>query len=133
MEAEYVALEEKEKQQWIWIFEQLRDPVHQLRQEMIEGIEYSLYTLEFAKGPAGHAKTDLEANGQGIVVRKKRFATYLENMIQEFLAKREGFLKDWCTFKELDFASLRDGAKPLDHLLHERHHSQLFLMLDVSG
>lgn len=131
-EAEYVALEEKEKQQWIWIFDQLRDPVYRLRQAMMEGLEHSLYTLEFAKRPATHAKADLEATGPGILLGEKGFAIYLENMIQEFLVKREGFLKEWCAFKGIDFASLRDGAKPLDHPLHERHQSQLFLVLDVS-
>jgi hypothetical protein len=131
-EAELIALEEKEKEQWKWIFEQLRDPVHRLQQAMAEGLDHSLYTLEFAKRPASHAKTDLEANGPGTLFVKKGFAPYLENMIQEFLGKREGFLKEWCSFKGVKYPPDENGVNISDSPLHERHQSQLYLILDVS-
>ena len=131
-EAELVSLEEKEKEQWKWIFEQLRDPVRRLQQAMVEGLDHSLYTLEFAKRPASHTKTDLEANGPGALFVKKGFAPYLENMIQEFLRKREGFLKEWCSFRGVEYPPERNSTNPPDSPLHERHQSQLYLILNVS-
>ena len=131
-EAELISLEEKEKEQWLLIFERLRDPVHRLQQAMVEGLDHALYTLEFAKRPASHAKTDLEANGSGTAFVKKGFSPYLENMIQEFLGKREGFLKEWCSSKGIEYPPDGDNVKRLDSPLHERHQSQLYLILDVS-
>lgn len=131
-DAEFAALEEKEKQQWIWIFEQLRGPVHQLQQAMIDGLEHSMYTLEFAKRTGTHAKMDIEANGAGSLPGEKGFATLLESKIQEFLTKRESFLKEWCALKGVDYPLKRDGIQLLDSPLHERHQSQLYLVLDVS-
>jgi hypothetical protein len=129
---ELVALEEKERQRWAWIFEQLRTPVHRLQQAMIEGLEHSLYTLEFAKRPKSHSNTDIEANGSGSFFGAKAFAPFLESRIQEFLGNRESFLKEWSAFKGMGYLSKRDGVEPLDHPLHERHQSQLYIILDVS-
>lgn len=132
-EAEFAALEEKEKEQWTWIFDKLQGPVHQLQQAMIEGLEHCLYTLEFAKRPKSHSKTDIEATGSGFVFGAKAFAPFLEARIQEFLRNRESFLKEWCAFKGMDYPPKVDGVDPSDHPLHERHQSQLYLVLDVSN
>jgi hypothetical protein len=131
-EAESVALEEKEKQQWTLIVEQLRGPVHQLQQTMINGLEHSMYMLEFAKRPATHIKMDIEANGVGSLPGDKGFAPFLEGKIQEFLARRESFLKEWCALKGVDYPLKKDAAQLSDHPLHERHQSQLYLVLNVS-
>jgi hypothetical protein len=131
-EAEFVALEEKEKQQWTWIFDKLQDPVHRLQQAMIEGLEHCLYKLEFAKRPKLHSKTDIEANGSQSFFGLKAFAPCLESRIQEFLTSRESFLKQWCAFKGMDYPSKIEGIEPSEYPLHERHQSQLYLVLDVS-
>jgi hypothetical protein len=130
-ELELNALEEKEKEQWRWIFEQLRGPVQRLLQAMIEGLDHSTYALEFAKRPAS-SKTDLEANGLDSQPGGKGFAAHLEKMIQDFLEQREGPLKEWCALKGMDGPSQENSMKPLDYPLHQRHQAQLFLFLDVS-
>jgi hypothetical protein len=130
-ESELNALEEKEKEQWRWIFEQLRGPVRQLLQAMIEGLDHSTYALEFAKRPAS-SKTDLEAKGLDSQPGGKGFAVHLEKMIQDFLEQREGPLKEWCASKGMDDPSQKNSMKPLDYPLHQRHQAQLFLFLDVS-
>jgi hypothetical protein len=130
-ESELNALEEKEKEQWLWIFEQLRGPVRQLLQVMIEGLDHATYALEFAKRPAS-SKTDLEANGLDSQPGGKGFATHLEKMIQDFLEQREGPLKEWCASKGMDDPSQKNSMKPSDYPLHQRHQAQLYLFLDVS-
>ncbi|KAG0652725.1 hypothetical protein D0Z07_0346 [Hyphodiscus hymeniophilus] len=129
-EAEFVALEEKEKQEWNWIFDKLQRPVHKLQQAMIEGLDHCLYTLEFAKRPKDHANIDIEASPSGSYFVGKAFAPFLESKIQEFLSNRENFLKEWCAFKCLDYPK-RDGVEPSEYPLHERHQSQLYLVLDL--
>jgi hypothetical protein len=131
MEADIMALEEKEKQQWTWSFDKLQGPVHQLQQAMIEGLDHCLYTLEFAKRSKSHAKVDIEASGSGSCFVGKAFAPFLESKIQEFLRNRESFLKEWCAFKGMDYPK-SDGVEPSEYPLHERHQSQLYLILDVS-
>jgi hypothetical protein len=130
-ESELNALEEKEKEQWRWIFEQLRGPVRQLLQAMMEGLDHSAYTLEFAKRPAS-SKTDLEASGLDSRPGGKGFAAHLEKMIQDFLEQREGPLKEWCAAKGMDDPAQKDSMKPSDYPLHQRHQAQLYLFLDVS-
>jgi hypothetical protein len=130
-ESELNALEKKEKEQWHWIFEQLRGPVRQLLQAMIEGLDHSACTLEFAKRPAS-SKIDLEAKGLDSQPGGKGFAAHLEKMIQEFLEQREGPLKEWCASKGMDDPSQRNSMKPSDYPLHQRHQAQLYLFLDVS-
>jgi len=130
-ESELKALEEKEKEQWHWIFEQLRGPVRQLLQAMIEGLDHATYNLEFAKRPAS-SKPDLEANGLDSQPGGKGFATHLEKMIQDFLEQREGPLKEWCASKGMDDPSQKNSMKPSDYPLHQRHQAQLYLFLDVS-
>jgi hypothetical protein len=130
-ESELTALEEKEKEQWRWIFEQLRGPVRQLLQAMVEGLDHSTYALEFAKRPAS-SKTDLEAKGLDSQPGGKGFAVHLEKMIQDFLEQRKGPLKEWCASKGMDDPSQKNSMKPLDYPLHQRHQAQLFLFLDVS-
>ena len=130
-EADFVALEEKEKQQWTWIFEKLQGPVHQLQEAMIEGLDHCLYSLEFAKRPKTQTQIDIEASVSGSYFTGKAFAPFLESKIQEFLKNRESFLKEWCAFKGMDYPK-SDGVEPSKNPLHERHQSQLYLVLDVS-
>jgi hypothetical protein len=108
-ESELNALEKKEKEQWRWIFEQLRGPIRQLLQAMIEGLNHSTYALEFAKRPAS-SKPDLEAKGLDSQPGGKGFAAHLEKMIQDFLKQREGPLKEWCTSKGMDDPSATPAA-----------------------
>jgi hypothetical protein len=131
-ESELNALEEKEKEQWQWIFDQLRGPVRKLQQAMMEGLDHALYTLELAKRPRSSTKSDIEANVLERSPGEKGFAVNLENRIQEFLQQREGPLKEWCTSKGMDDPSQRESTKPSDYPLHQRHQSQLYLVLDVS-
>lgn len=131
-ESEFNYLEDKEKRQWKWILEQLGGPVRRLQQAMIEGFDHCLYTLELAKRPASPAKTDLEANSPGCSPGERGFAKYLENMIEDFLGQREGLLKEWCAEKGMDDPSQLNAMKPSDYPLHERHQSQLYLVLYVS-
>jgi hypothetical protein len=130
-ESELNALEEKEKEQWRWIFEQLRCPVRQLLQAMIEGLDHFTYALEFAKRPAS-SKLDLEAKGLDSQPGGKGFAAHLEKAIQDFLEQRKGPLKEWCTSKGMDDPSQKNSMKPSDYPLHQRHQAQLYLFLDVS-
>lgn len=124
-ESESNSLEDKEKGQWKEILEQLNDRVRRLQQTVIEGFDHSLYTLELVKRPVSPANTDLEANSPGCSPGERGFAKCLENMIQDFLRQREGPLKEWCAASQLN------GMKPSDYPLHERHQSQLYLILDV--
>lgn len=130
-ESELSALEEKEREQWRWIFEQLRGPVRQLLQAMIEGLDHSSYALEFAKRPAA-SKVDLEAKGLDSQPGGNGFAAHLEKKIQDFLEQREGPLKEWCASKGMDDPSQKNSMKPSDYPLHRRHQAQLYLFLDVS-
>jgi hypothetical protein len=130
-ESELNALEEREKEQWRWIFEQLRGPVRQLLQAMIEGLDHASYGLEFAKRPAS-SRLDLEANGLDSQPGGKGFAAHLEKTIQDFLEQREGPLKEWCASKGMDDPSQKNSMKPSDYPLHRRHQAQLYLFLDVS-
>lgn len=63
--SEIESLEANEKEQWRWMFEELRGPVQQLVQVMLEGLDYSFQKLEFAKRPRKAAKSDLEAKVVG--------------------------------------------------------------------
>lgn len=123
------AREEKEKQQWHWIFEQIRGPTQQLLQKMTEGLDHSMYALRLEKPPA-FSRSDLEANGN-------HTAMQLGEMIENFLEQRRGPLMSWCAEKGMDepsqMESLRSGMKSADYQLRERHQFQLYLFLDVSS
>lgn len=129
------ALEEKEKEQWQWIFELLQFRVQKLKDAMLEGLQHFLYTLEFEKRPKPTAKADIEASGSNSTASspgEKGFASRLEMMISEYMSQREGPLKEWCTSKGMDPSSHGRDVKPPEYPLHERHQSQLYLILDVS-
>jgi hypothetical protein len=130
--SDFNALEDKEKWQWKDILEKMNYPVMRLQQAIAEGLSHSLYTLEFAKRPAPSVAADPEANGSECLPGEKGFAKYLENMIQDFLGLREGLLNEWCIEKGMDAPSQMSTMEPSDYQLHERHQSQLYLILDVS-
>ncbi|KAL5330238.1 hypothetical protein ACEPPN_003764 [Leptodophora sp. 'Broadleaf-Isolate-01'] len=128
------ALEEKEKEQWQWIFELLQFRVQKLKDAMLEGLQHFLYTLEFEKRPKPTAKADIEASGSNSTASspgEKGFASRLEMMISEYMSQREGPLKEWCTSKGMDPSSHGRDVKPPEYPLHERHQSQLYLILDL--
>ncbi|KAH9213556.1 hypothetical protein DL95DRAFT_524402 [Leptodontidium sp. 2 PMI_412] len=128
------ALEEKEKEQWQWIFELLHFRVQKLKDAMLEGLQHFLYTLEFEKRPKSTAKADIEASGSSSTASspgEKGFASRLEMMISEYMSQREGPLKEWCTSKGMDPSSHGRDVKPPEYPLHERHQSQLYLILDL--
>lgn len=129
------ALEEKEREQWQWIFELLHSRVQRLKDAMLEGLQHFLYTLEFEKRPKSAAQPDIEASGSDSTAGspgEKGFASRLEAMISEYAAQREGPIKEWCTGKGMDSNPNGSEANPSDYPLHDRHQSQLYLILDVS-
>jgi hypothetical protein len=126
------ASERNEKERWDWIFEQLQGPTHRLLLVMIEGLDHTLYTLEFAKRPHTAVTSDIEGKGLDHQPGDKGFADRLERAIQEFLHQREGPLKEWCTSKGMDSKPQGDGPNLSNDTLHERHQSQLYLLLNVS-
>lgn len=132
IESDLNSLEDEEMEQWKDILGKLNYPVHRLQQAVIEGIDHSLYTLELAKRPVSPVKTDLEEYSLGCSTGKISPAKGLENMIQDFLGRREGLLREWCTEKGVDDSSQLNGMAPLDNQLHQRHQSQLYLILNVS-
>lgn len=125
------SLEENEKGQWKEMLEKLVDPTEQLQRAIIDGLDHSLYTLEFAKRPASRFKADLEANGPDCSPGERGSAKRLETGIQDFLGRCEEILNEWCAEKGMDTPQLK-SMKPTDYPLHERHQSQLYLILDVS-
>jgi hypothetical protein len=126
------ASERNEKERWHWIFEQLQGPTHRLLQVMIEGLDHALYTLEFAKRPHTAATSDIEGKGLSHPPGDKGFSDRLERAIQEFLDQREGPLREWCTSKGMDSMPHGDSPHSSTDTLHERHQSQLYLLLNVS-
>jgi hypothetical protein len=130
-ESESKLLEVIEKGQWEETLGQLNGRVKQLQQAMIEGFNHALYTLELARSPLPRARADLEANSVGCLPGERGFAECLENMIRDFLSQREGPLKEWCSEKRMDDPSQLNGMKPSAYSSHERHQSQLYLILDV--
>lgn len=52
-------------------------------------------------------------------------------MIKEVLLQPEISLKEWCVEKGMDDPSHLDSMKLLEYSSHERHQSQLYLILDV--
>jgi hypothetical protein len=130
-ESESNLLETMEQDQWKGILEQLNYRIKRLQQTMVEGFDHALYTLELAKRPLSSAKADLEANSPGCSPGERGFADCLENMIRDGLLQRETPLKEWCAGKGMDDPSHLDGMKRLEYPSHERHQSQLYLILDV--
>ena len=124
---ELQSVEGSEVEQWQRLLGQLRAPVQQLLQAMIEGLDYAFYTLELTKKPAFTTKTDLEAKGFDYSSEGKGIAMFLEKTIQNFLKEREDPMKEWCRLNEMDHVVERHSKKPL----FQRHQSQLYVVLYV--
>lgn len=131
-EAEYVHLRDREREQWQWICGQLCDRAQQLQKGMIIGLDESLYALRLGKRPASSVRTDLEANGHNYSPENRDWVAHCEGMIQQFLKERQGPLEDWCASKGMDDSSQQNYATQQDYPLHQRHLSQVHLVLDVS-
>lgn len=116
-----------EEELWKWIFQQLQEPSRLLWQAMLEGIDYSLFTLGFTRKPAFLTKEELTSRGADLPSGEKGFAAYLENSMQNFLAAREEPLKKWCKWNGI---ARSPGANSKSPLL-QRHQTQLYLILDV--
>ncbi|KIV89174.1 hypothetical protein, variant [Exophiala mesophila] len=116
-----------EEELWKWIFQQIQEPSRQLWQAMLEGIDYSLFTLGFTKKPAFMTKEELASRGADLPSGKKGFAAYLEDSMQNFLAAREEPLKKWCKWNGL---ARSPGVSSKSPLL-QRHQTQLYLILDL--
>lgn len=119
---------EVERQQWRWIFQQTRGPTEQLLQAMDEGIDYIMYSLRLRKKSVA-IRSDHEAN-------RNVAAKHLDQMIGDYLGRRQGPLKAWFAWKGMDQPSqveaLKSGMKPADSGIRERHQFELYLFLDVS-
>lgn len=131
-ESELNALENEEKESWTWIFEKFQDPVSHLEQTVLEGLDHSLYTLEFAKKPVTPTKSDIEANTAGSSTETFNCADRLEHAIQRFMTERQGPLREWCTSKGMDDPFRGDTMKTTRYPLHERHKSQLHVILNMN-
>ncbi|KUJ08768.1 uncharacterized protein LY89DRAFT_764104 [Mollisia scopiformis] len=130
-EKEFGTLEAKEKEQWHVIFEQLHEPILELQKTMAEGLDHSLYQLELVKKPKVAVRGDVEASAEDNGPGRKGFAKRLETGIEQFLKQREGPLREWCAEKGMDHSTERDSMKPNHYPLHQRHQSQLYLILDL--
>ena len=119
------SLTDVEKEQWARLFNQVEPAYRLLWHAMVEGLDYGFYTLKITKKPAFSTKAELEARASesGNV---KGFAGYLEKAINHFLTEREGPLKEWCAMNGME------ETRPNDRTAHQRHTSQLYLLLDVS-
>lgn len=126
-------LEEKEKDEWIWLFEKLHGPVEQLKQAMIEGIDHASCTLEITKRPKSPPRADIEAKGYGSSLDGNECAAHLEKSIRDFIQQREAPLREWCTSKGMDEPSDKSSSRQTNYPLHQRHQAQLYLVLDVSS
>jgi hypothetical protein len=124
-------IEENEKNEWVWLFDKLHGPAEQLKQAMLEAIDHASQTLEITKQPKSAPKADVESKGSDSL-NGKQCATHLEQSIEDFLQQREGPLREWCSNKGMDDPSDLKSPRHTNHALHERHQSQLYLVLDVS-
>ncbi|KIX95771.1 uncharacterized protein Z520_08479 [Fonsecaea multimorphosa CBS 102226] len=112
----------EEKERWSSLFGQIDGAYKLLWRAMIEGLDYAWLTLQITKKPVFTTKADLEARAAESP-EGKGFAKYLEKTIDNFLAVREGPLKEWCRANETAETTARSS--------HKRHTSQLYLLLDL--
>jgi hypothetical protein len=124
-EASDRSLSDAERERWSLLFGQIDPAFKLLWQAMTEGLDYAFYTLRITKKPAFSTKEELEARGADLP-EGKGFAKYLEKTISHFLLEREGPMKDWCRLNGMESSQVANKA------LHQRHTSQLYLLLDVS-
>ncbi|KIW73346.1 hypothetical protein PV04_01476 [Phialophora macrospora] len=123
-EASDRSLSDAERERWSLLFGQIDPAFKVLWRAMIEGLDYAFYTLQITKKPAFSTKEELEARGADLP-EGKGFAKYLEKTIDHFLVEREGPLKDWCRLNGMEESQVANKA------LHQRHTSQLYLLLDI--
>ncbi|KAJ5770975.1 uncharacterized protein N7511_003026 [Penicillium nucicola] len=112
-------------------WEALCDRAQRLQKGMIVGLDESLYALQFGKRPASSVTTDLEANGDNFSPAHGDWAAHCEGMIQQFLKERQGPLEDWCASKGMNDSSQQNYTTQQDYPLHQRHLSQVQLVLDL--
>ncbi|KAJ6025254.1 uncharacterized protein N7446_013835 [Penicillium canescens] len=130
-DTEYAHLQDRERQQWHWICGQLCARAQQLQKGMTIGLDESLYALRLGKRPASSVRTDLEANGHNCSPENRDWVAHCEGMIQQFLKERQGPIEDWCASKGMDDSFQQNHATQQDYPLHQRHLSQLYLVLDL--
>jgi hypothetical protein len=127
-ESEYAHLQDRERQQWLWICGQLCGRAQRLQEAMMIGLDESLYALRLGGRSASRVRTDLEANGHNCSPENTDLAAHCERIIRQFLKEREGPLEEWCASKGMDDSFQQNQ----DYPLHQLHLSQLCLVLDVS-
>ncbi|KIX06506.1 uncharacterized protein Z518_04482 [Rhinocladiella mackenziei CBS 650.93] len=120
------SMDEEEKERWGWFFDQIHEPYKQLERAMIDGLDYAFHTMGITKKPMFSTSPELEARGADSL-DGKGFAKYLEGTIDNFLTEREGPLREWCRLNGMDDSKETSSRK----LLHQRHRSQLYLILDL--
>lgn len=119
------SLSDAERERWSLLFGQIDPAFKLLWKAMIEGLDYAFYTLGITKKPAFATKEELEARAADST-EEKGLANYLERTINHFLTEREGPLRDWCRLNGMEESQVPNKSS------HQRHTSQLYLLLDVS-
>ena len=119
------SLSDAERERWSLLFGQVNPAFKLLWTAMIEGLDYAFYTLRITKKPAFATKEGLEGRAAD-PTEKKGFAKYLEKTINHFLTERERPLKEWCRLNGMEESQVSNKSA------HQRHASQLYLLLDVS-
>ncbi|KAJ5494426.1 hypothetical protein N7463_010513 [Penicillium fimorum] len=130
-ESELSQLQDREREQWYWILENVCRSTQQLQEAMIIGLEESLYKLGLGKRPVSTVTTDIEANGVNHTPKEKDSVAHLESMIQQYLAERENILKEWCAFNGLDNPSQQNDATQMGDAIYQQHLAQLYLVLNL--
>ncbi len=137
-----------EKKQWNEIMRTLHTPFAIMTENLSDGFEHVLYTLELKKkddkgstkstGPRDH---DVEARGNIVEAGEKGYALYLTQKIDRFYEQRKVALAIWCKQKGInldadtfnDPSGLASTEVPEENLqTHQRNKRQLYLILYVS-
>lgn len=112
---------EKGKSQWNEIMRTLHDPFQTVTDNMHDGLQHALYTLELAKPPKkrkaskksssdGAASKDLEADAGVMKPGDPEYATYLNKKIDVFYEQRKTTLAVWCQQR-----GIKMDAKPFEN------------------
>ena len=112
---------EKRKSQWNEIMQTLHDPFRTVTENMHDGLEHALYTLELAKPPPKKkaskkgsgddaASKDLEAGAGLIKPGDPEYAAYLTKKIDAFYEQRKTTLAVWCQQRGINM-----DAKPFEN------------------
>jgi len=115
-----------EEELWKQFFERLHNSAFGLWDAMLQGLDYALYTLKITRKPAFFTKEELLARTSS---EAGGIAGFLEHTIQDFLIAREEPLREWCRSTGQDDVPGATSKNPLS----QRHQSQLYLILNVSG